>query len=103
MDVYSSHKCIFSLLASSNYSELLKRSVIEHSPKEVAHFLVEVCHNLLQHNLKLSSEQKKRLICARGLIRKIVSQKRMKDLLHSHFIRTLPILLTLVRKRFSDE
>lgn len=101
MEVYNSHQCIFSLLASTKYSVVLKRLVIEHSPKEISILLIEACHNLLLHNLELSSEQKLVLVKARKVIRKISSEKRVKDLTNKTFIRILPVLLKLVKNRFS--
>lgn len=96
MEVYSAYECLFSLLASPKISIQLKRQVVRNSPNIVLKFLIEACHNLLQNNLRFSPEDKKHLVRARKILRKIVRERKKADLSHITFLKTLPLLLKLV-------
>jgi len=74
-----SHKDLFNVLCSDNYSTAYKKSMLIKADKHFVHSICEMCDNILAGNIKLSDVEHKELKKHKRILRKLVNKSPLKS------------------------
>ena len=74
-----SHKDLFNVLCSDNYSNAYKKSMLIKADKHFVQSICEMCDNVLAGNIKLSDTEHKELKKHKRILRKLANKAPLKS------------------------